>query len=107
MIMNNTDINILDYIPKGRENAIPRKKLAYITGLTDSKMRELIRKARAEKPIINLQDGKGYYIPTKEEEVDRFIAQEEKRAKSIFANLRSAKEYKKSLKGQMYFADVV
>lgn len=102
--MNN--INILDYIPKGKENAISRAKLRYLTGLTDSKMRTLIREARHETPIINLQDGKGYYVPTEIEEVDRFIAQEEKRAKSIFANLRSAKEYRKKIKGQMYFADI-
>lgn len=106
MIMN-TDIKILNYIPKGRENAISRDKLRQLTGLTDSKMRDLIRQARHDVPIVNLQDGKGYYIPTEVEEVDRFIAQEEKRAKSIFANLQSAKEYRKKIKGQMYFADVI
>ena len=107
MIMNNTDINILDYIPKGRENAIPRKKLAYITGLTDSKMRELIRLARRDVPILNLQTGEGYYIPDNKEEVKRYIKQEEHRAKSIFANLKSARDYLEKLENQMYFADVI
>ena len=105
--MNNTDINILNYIHKGRENAVSRERLRQLTGLTDSKMRELIREARKNVPIINLSDGCGYYIPTKEEEVDKYIRQEEHRAKSIFANLQSAKEYRKKIKGQMYFADVI
>lgn len=106
MIMNE-DIKILNYIPKGRENAISREKLRQLTGLTDSKMRDLIRQARHDVPIVNLQSGEGYFIPTKMEEIERYIAQEEHRAKSIFANLQSAKEYKKKIKGQMYFADVI
>ena len=105
--MNNTDINILNYIHKGRQNAVTRERLRQLTGLTDSKVRELIRKARHDVPIVNFQSGEGYYIPTEIEEVDRFIAQEEKRAKSIFANLRSAKDYRAKIKGQMYFADVI
>lgn len=102
-----TNINILDYIPKGRANAIPRARLRYITGLTDSKMRELIREARKDVPILNLQTGEGYYIPDNKEEVRRYIKQEEHRAKSIFANLRSAKDYLEKLDNQMYFADVI
>ena len=106
MIMNN-DFNILNYIPRGKENAISRARLREVTGLNDSVMRQEIAKARREACIINLQDGRGYYLPTTIEEVDRFIAQEEHRAKSIFTNLSGARKYKKSLKGQMYFADVV
>ena len=100
------NISIIDYIPKGRANAIPRARLRYITGLTDSKMRELIRQARADVPILNLQTGEGYYIPDNKEEVRRYIKQEEHRAKSIFANLKSAREYLDQLENQMYFADV-
>lgn len=96
-------MNIIDYIPRGRENAISRQRLAQITGLTDNKMRELIRKARRETVIINLQDGRGYYQPTTIEEVDRFIAQEEHRAKSIFYALNGAKKYRNEMKGQMEF----
>ncbi len=64
-------MNILDYIPYGRENAISRVKLRQLTGLTDSKMRELIRQARHDVPIVNLQSGEGYFIPTKMEEIER------------------------------------
>ena len=96
-------MKILDYIPFGRENAIPRAKLRYLTGLNDSAMRQEIAKARRETCIINLQDGRGYYRPTTMEEVDRFIAQEEHRARSIFYNLNGAKKYRNEMKGQMEF----
>lgn len=96
-------MNIIDLIPFGAENAIPRAKLRYLSGLNDSAMRAEIAKARRETCIINLQDGRGYYRPTTMEEVDRFIAQEEHRARSIFYNLNGAKKYRNEMKGQMEF----
>lgn len=96
-------MNIVDFIPVGKENAIPRAKLRQLTGLKDSVMRGEIAKARRETCIINLQDGRGYYRPTTIEEVDRYIAQEEHRATSIFFNLNGARKWKKELKGQLEF----
>lgn len=100
-------MRIVDYIPKGKENAISREKLSQITGLSDRKMRQEIANARRDTCIINNQDNKGYYIPDNKEEVRRYIKQEEHRAKSIFANLSGARNYLNKLENQMYFADVV
>lgn len=94
-------MNILDYIPKGRENAISKEKLCQITGLGDRVVRNEIAKARRDVAILNLQDGRGYFIPTTVEEVDTYIKQEEHRAKSIFVNLKGAKKYRSQIKGQM------
>ncbi len=101
------DISIIDYIPRGKENAISREKLSQITGLSDRKMRQEIANARRDTCIINNQDNKGYYIPDNKEEVRRYIKQEEHRAKSIFTNLGGARNYLNKLENQMYFADVV
>lgn len=84
-------IDILDFIPKGRENAIKRSKLILLTGLSDRKIRELIADARRETVIINLQTGDGYYIPTTKEEIERFVKQEEHRLKSIGYSLKAAR----------------
>ena len=86
-------MNITSYIPYGKENAIPRHKLVEITGFTDRKVRELIALERRNHVILNVQDGKGYYIPLPEEKADvkKFIKQETHRAKSIFWSLRAAK----------------
>lgn len=84
-------MNILDYIPYGKENAIKRENLVLITKLSDRNVRELIAEARREEVIINLQDGGGYYRPTCKAEIERYLKQETRRAKSIFYHLKSAR----------------
>ena len=53
---------IENYIPEGRENAISREALGNIVG-DDRVARKMIEDARCNVVIINLQDGKGYYLP--------------------------------------------
>lgn len=91
-------MDIINYIPKGRNNAISRTSLRIQTGLSDRAMREEISQARRYNCIINLQNGAGYYIPDTDEEIQRFILQETRRAKSIFWCLKGAKKALKSLK---------
>ena len=91
-------MDIINYIPKGRNNAISRTSLQQLTGLSDRQMREEISQARRYKCIINLQNGAGYYIPDTDEEIQRFILQETRRAKSKFWCLKGAKKALKSLK---------
>ena len=87
-------MNIIDYIPFGKDNAISRTSLVVKTGLSDRKIRDLISKTRRDYPILNLQNGKGYYLPTNQdkEELEHYIKQETARAKSIFWSLRGAKK---------------
>ena len=95
-------MDITEYIPYGKDNAVTRKYLCQITKLSDREMRKEIAKARRVTPILNSQDGKGYYQPNKEDyrEVEDFIRQESKRAKSIFYNLKGAKDWIKSVDNQ-------
>ena len=92
-------MDITDFIPFGRKNAVTRKYLCMITGLDDRTLRNEIAKERRYIPILNSQDGKGYYQPTLEdaEEVKDFIRQETARAKSIFYALKGAKDWIKDL----------
>lgn len=73
-------MNIIDYIPYGHENAITRKQLEQLTR-PDRSMRDLIKVARKEHAIMNLQDGKGYFRPLPEERplVERWVRQEDHR----------------------------
>lgn len=90
-------MNIIDYIPKGYENAISRKALSNITGLNDRVIRNMIEEARRETIIISNNDGSGYWLypdnPTDKEKelLERFVKQQESRAKSIFYALRPAR----------------
>lgn len=89
---------IADYIPIGRENAITRDELLKVCITeklceTDREMRKLIEMARIEYVILNHSDGRGYYRPSREDmhDLQRYIRQEEKRAKSTFKNITMAK----------------
>lgn len=97
---------IVDYIPVGRDNAISRASLLYrcvrdglISGELkptgqDRAMRKLIEKARVDYTILNLSNGKGYYRVSLDDlqDLQRYIRQEEKRAKSTFKNISMAKK---------------
>lgn len=77
-------MDILDYIPIGKENAVTRAQLCAYTGLSDRTVRQLIEIARIEGAIIiNQQDGKGYFISEDEEDIRRQIATNHNRAMSI------------------------
>lgn len=88
-------MNIEDYIPFGQKNAISRKRLSRMTGLPDRTIREMIGISRHTTPIINLQNGGGYFRPLPEERrlVVRWMAQEKKRAKRVFWSLKGARDF--------------
>jgi len=77
-------MNIIDFIPYGRENAISRKRLSELSGLPDRAMRQQIEKERQIYTILNL-DGGGYFRPLPEEKplVERWLRQERSRSQSI------------------------
>lgn len=89
------EIDIVKHIPFGKDNAVSRSDLALKVGCSDRTMRDLINGARKRVVIINTQDGKGYYRPTKEdkEEVEKFKRQEESRAKEIFRGLQPVRKF--------------
>lgn len=99
----NPVITVADLIPVGRENAISRKALVALcesNGLIDSSVRDkdratrkLIEKDRIDHVILNLSTGEGYYRVSKDDmqDLQRYIRQEEKRAKASFKNIKMAK----------------
>ena len=94
-------MDVLEFIPYGRENADKREDLRDLLGLTDAEMRRAIGKARKETPIINLQDGLGYYRPNTKEDLHRYIMQEQARAMKILANIRVACDEYNKIAGQI------
>ena len=89
-------IDILQFIPIGKENAITRRELVDRTGLPDRTVRELISQARRKHPIANFQDGTGYYLPTEKSEVIEFLNQETHRARSIFWSIKGCRDWLKN-----------
>jgi hypothetical protein len=93
-----TDAEIItEKIPVGHQNAVTRKALHISTGMNDRRIRKAIHEARRKTPILNLQDGSGYYVPDMEDEVDKaelrkYVKQEESRLKSIGWSLAAARK---------------
>lgn len=93
--MGNVDVK--DYIPIGSSNAVGRKYLSQVTGLDDRQLRREIHLARRDIPILNLSDGRGYYIPDMNTLEDRqklltYYRQETRRLKSIGWALKAVRQ---------------
>ena len=94
--MQTYDIDILDYIRTGHDRAITRAELSDLTGIDDRTIRDMIHYARRDIPILNMQDGRGYFIPDMNILEERmmlmkYIRQEESRLKSIGWALKTAR----------------
>lgn len=91
-------MDIVDYIPFGRENAVTRTQLRIMTGLNDRKIRDKISEARRDTVILNMQDGKGYFSPLPEERhlVEAYDKQETARLKSIGWSLKATRQMLKN-----------
>lgn len=67
-------MNLLDYIPTGRENAVTRTELMALTGYPDRTVRKEIERLRTEGvPIISLSDHPGYWMAERVEEIERYL----------------------------------
>jgi hypothetical protein len=93
-------MNISDYIPFGKDNAISRKRLSEITGLSDRKLREVIALERRNTIIINLSNGQGYFQPINGLEDDLVVdyyKQENSRLKRIGWSLAATRKRVKEI----------
>lgn len=66
---------IYELLDWGAENALSRRDLVAITGLTDREVRRVVARERKRGlPIVtNTERGGGYYLPEGPEELARFI----------------------------------
>ena len=86
--MKNKDTNFENVAFYEKFFAVPRTRseMRNLWGIKDSVLRDHIRKLqKAGLNIINLQDGKGYYIPEEIEKVARYAEQEIERGISCIA----------------------
>ena len=81
-------MNIIDFIPQGKENAVTRSYLATVLGLPDRTVRRLIEDARNEGAFI-CNDGEGYFIATEIGEIERQYRVDRARALSTLKRLKA------------------
>ena len=83
-------MNILPFIPKGRENAISRLCLQEKTGLGDRMMRIEIKKlVQKGIPILSSSSGKGYWYSEDIGELESFIKESKNRCKTEYFTVRA------------------
>lgn len=94
-------MNITDFIPTGKENAITRADLVRILNLPDRKVREMIETARKDGALIlNAQDGAGYYISEDVGELKRQLHSNHSRAMSVLRQNTHLRRKIKELEGE-------
>ncbi len=89
-------MKISDYIPTGRDNALPMRTLAILAGVEERTARSMVHKARTQgEPICSVCCGGkcGYYMPRNIEEAKVYLRQQNARLKSLRAALRGVKQF--------------
>lgn len=89
-------MKLLDLIPTGKQNAIHADVLARCAGATVRDLRHQLELLRHAGNVI-LSSVNGYYLPANLAEVTEYRKKEERRAKSVFRSLRSARQLEKRL----------
>lgn len=93
-------MNIMDFIPFGKENAIGRFELMDKLNLPDRKVRQHIEEARKRgEIIINDQDGRGYYTSDRLEDLQKQLNANHRRAMSILVQQKHLKRKIEELEG--------
>ena len=85
--------DILAMIPRGAKNARYSNEIAPVLGLSKRSLCKHIEQLR-RSGIVIIGNGGGYFLPANLEEVELFIAQEQKRARSVLFTLKSARTLK-------------
>ena len=89
---------IFEMLPEGRENAISRRNLMSVLGMSDRSLRLAIAAERRAGALIlssTAVDGGGYYRPANAEEIARFVSSMERRASTFAAVSNARKELKR------------
>lgn len=81
-------MNICEFIPEGRENAVTREELSALLALPDRRVRRLIAHARENGELI-LNDGTGYYRSCDVHEIHRQYRTDRARALSVLRRLKT------------------
>lgn len=89
--------NVLDFIPKGMENAISMPELSLRMGESERAARKAVFEARRRGAVIcstcSGDSFDGYYFPASVEEALPYVQLQESRIRSAQEALRSAKNF--------------
>lgn len=85
-------MDILQYIPHGKGNAITSRELGKLLGIHERTAREEMKRlVRKGVPIMSSSQGKGYWITDDWDEVGAFLKEHENRVKTERLNVAELK----------------
>ena len=85
-------MDILQYIPHGKENAISRGELSRLLKKSDRQARKLIEQERQRGiPILSSSKGEGYWLSEDISEIRAFLKESENRIKTEKRNTTAIK----------------
>jgi len=93
-------LDILEYIPKGKENAISTLELMNVLNCDMRELRKIIADLRNHGHVICSCSKGGYYKPKTRSELQESVKMLSGKAISIFKALRSQKKALKECEGQ-------
>lgn len=97
-------MRISEYLPTGKQNAIPSKALADMLGFdTVRELQKAIERERQAGAVIlsTCTEGGGYFLPANETEIREFIRTLSNRAKNTRRSMESALDALDGMTGQM------
>ena len=87
-------MNILDFIPKGKENAINKETLCNLTGLNERDVRSAIKRAvECGEPVLSSSGHKGYWYSEDIDEIEEFIRENDHRSNAITKTTAKLKKH--------------
>lgn len=102
-------MEIEQFIPYGKENAVSRKELAKLTGLPDRLLRDSIKQANKRleaqrEAILSSSGSRGYWRSTSIEEMETYLLEADHRRRSQAINDDPIRRIVAKAKGQQFVA---
>lgn len=91
---------VSDLLHAGAENALTLSELVQLTGEDERSIRRCIQRERKAGKLILSDNQSGYFLPSSEHEVRRFIRSMSNRAREIAAVSRAAEDALERVSGQ-------
>lgn len=98
-------MNIADYIPTGKENAISRAELARRTVLPDRTIHDEIKRANRElakhgMAILSSSGARGYWISEDPKEIEEYCRESEHRRRQQYLNDAPIRKLLANIRGE-------
>lgn len=91
---------ILFLLGEGMDNSIHVREICKLTGLSDRAVRKAIETIRRGGVVVVTDQMHGYWLPETQDDLSRYIRQEERRGRSTFYTLKGARQLYSALYGE-------